>query len=259
VIVRVHAAGERIPLTIADSDPAAGTITLFVQGIGKTTKLMNMLETGDSLLDVVGPLGKASEIKLYGTVVVIGGGVGTAIAYPTSVAMKQAGNHVISIIGARSKDLVILEQEIGAISDQLIVTTDDGSYGRKAWSSILSRRSSIQAPGLDLSWPSGDSHDASGGRDDRPFGIKTVVSLNSIMVDGTGCVAAAAWSSEEQVSLPASTVRSLTRTRSTRCSETAQHDVQTGRRRIARAPAARPQAHLACVRAPAGSRPLTPK
>ena len=131
VIVRVYERGERIPLTIADGDPERGTITLIVQGIGKTTKLMNLLGPGDALLDLVGPLGKPSEIKNYGTVVVIGGGVGAAIAYPTAKAMHEAGNHVISILGGRSRDLVILESEIRAISDEVFVTTDDGSYGRK--------------------------------------------------------------------------------------------------------------------------------
>src|SRR5262249_8937926 len=131
VIVRVYSHGERIPLTIADGDGERGTITLIVQGIGKTTKLMNLLGAGDALLDMVGPLGKPSEVKNFGTVVVIGGGVGAAIAYPTAKALRQAGNHVISILGGRSRDLVILEPEIRAISHEVFVTTDDGSYGRK--------------------------------------------------------------------------------------------------------------------------------
>jgi ferredoxin--NADP+ reductase len=187
VIVRVHPAGERIPLTIADSDPVDGTITLFVQGIGKTTRLMNMLEAGDSVLDVVGPLGKASEIELWGTVVVIGGGVGAAIAYPTSVAMKQAGNRVISIIGARSKDLVILEREMTAISDQVIVTTDDGSYGRKGLVIDPLREMIESGAKLDLVLAIGPIPMMRAVADTtRPYAIKTVVSLNSIMVDGTG-------------------------------------------------------------------------
>ena len=130
VIVRVHDHGERIPLTIADSDAEAGTITIIVQGVGKTTKLINMLDAGDVLLDVVGPLGNASDVRKFGTVVVIGGGVGTAIAYPTAVAMKKAGNRVLSIIGARTKELLILENEMRATSDELFVMTDDGSYGQ---------------------------------------------------------------------------------------------------------------------------------
>ena len=129
VIVRVHDHGERIPLTIADSDTENGTITIVVQGVGKTTKLLNRLTTGDQILDVVGPLGMPSEVKLFGTVVVIGGGVGTAIAYPTAVAMHQVGNRVISIVGAKTKEFVILEDEVRAASDELFVMTDDGSYG----------------------------------------------------------------------------------------------------------------------------------
>src|SRR5215470_6993999 len=124
VLVRVYGRGERIPLTIADGDPSRGTITLIVQGVGKTTRLMNELGPGDALLDVVGPLGKPSEVRNFGTVVVIGGGVGAAIAYPTARALHEAGNHVISVLGGRSRDLVILEPEVRAISD-------DGSYGRK--------------------------------------------------------------------------------------------------------------------------------
>ncbi|RPJ84700.1 MAG: sulfide/dihydroorotate dehydrogenase-like FAD/NAD-binding protein, partial [Acidobacteria bacterium] len=187
VLVRVHSKGERVPLTIADSDVEAGTITLFVQGIGKTTRLMNKLETGDYLSDVVGPLGKASEIAYYGTVVVIGGGVGTAIAYPTSVAMKQAGNHVISIIGARNRDLVILESEISAISDEVFMTTDDGSYGRKGLV-IDPLKEMIEAGRkLDLVLAIGPIPMMRAVADvTRPHRIKTIVSLNSIMIDGTG-------------------------------------------------------------------------
>jgi ferredoxin--NADP+ reductase len=117
VIVRVYAHGERIPLTIADGDAARGTITLIVQGVGKTTKLMNLLGPGDAVLDVVGPLGKPSEVKRYGTVVVIGGGVGAAIAYPTAKAMHEAGNHVVSVLGGRTRELVLLEPETGSLKD----------------------------------------------------------------------------------------------------------------------------------------------
>ena len=112
VIVRIYQEGERIPLTIERSDPKRGTINLVVQSIGKTTNLLNRLEAGDSLLDIVGPLGKPSEIEKFGTVVVMGGGVGTAMAYPTALALKKAGNRVISIVGARTKELVILEEDM---------------------------------------------------------------------------------------------------------------------------------------------------
>jgi ferredoxin--NADP+ reductase len=187
VIVRLHEHGERIPLTIADSDAASGTITLIVQGIGKTTKLLNMLEAGDAVRDVVGPLGKPSEVHKYGTVVVIGGGVGTAIAYPTAKALKQAGNHVISIVGARTKELVILEPEMRAISDETYITTDDGSYAEKGF--VTDKLKALIAAGrkLDLVLAIGPIPMMRAVAEvTRPHGIKTVVSLNPIMVDGTG-------------------------------------------------------------------------
>ena len=133
VIVRVHERGERIPLTIAAAEPERGRITVIVQAVGKTTSLMNLLRAGDCLLDVVGPLGKPSEIENYGTAVVMGGGVGAAIAYPTAKALKQAGNHVSFILGARTRELLILEDEVRAASDELLVMTDDGSYGQKGF------------------------------------------------------------------------------------------------------------------------------
>ncbi len=187
VIVRVHPRGERIPLTLADSDPVHGTITLIVQGIGKTTKLMNMLEAGDAILDVVGPLGKPSEIRFYGTVVVIGGGVGAAIAYPTAKAMHQAGNYVISILGGRSRDLVVLEEEIRAISDEVFITTDDGSYGRKGL--VIDPLKELLEAGrpIGLVLAIGPVRMMQAVAEaTRPYRIPTVVSLNSLMVDGTG-------------------------------------------------------------------------
>jgi ferredoxin/flavodoxin---NADP+ reductase len=187
IILRLHSHGERIPLTIADSDPERGTITIIVQGIGKTTKLLNMLEAGDSILDLVGPLGKPSEVERYGTVVVIGGGVGAAIAYPTAKAMKQAGNHVISIIGARNRELVILESEIKAISDELLITTDDGSYGRKGLVTEQLRALIEEGRTIDFVLAIGPVRMMQGVAEvTRPHAIKTVVSLNSVMVDGTG-------------------------------------------------------------------------
>ena len=126
IILRVHEEGERIPLTIADSSTEQGTITIIVQGIGKTTKHLNTLEAGDDIHDLVGPLGKASHIENFGTAVSIGGGVGTAIAFPTAKALKEAGNHTISIIGGRTKDFVILEEEMRAVCDEVYPTTDDG-------------------------------------------------------------------------------------------------------------------------------------
>jgi ferredoxin/flavodoxin---NADP+ reductase len=187
VIVRLHDHGERIPLTIASSDPAQGTVDVIVQAIGKTTHEMNLLNTGDAILDVVGPLGKASEVKNFGTVVVIGGGVGTAIAYPTAAAMKKAGNKVISIVGARSKDLVILEDEVKVVSDVTFIVTDDGTYGRKGLVTDQLKDLINNGTAIDLVLAIGPipmmRAVAEVTRADR---IHTVVSLNSIMVDGTG-------------------------------------------------------------------------
>ncbi|MFO0907549.1 MAG: sulfide/dihydroorotate dehydrogenase-like FAD/NAD-binding protein [Isosphaeraceae bacterium] len=187
VILRVHARGERVPLTIADSDPERGTITLIVQGIGKTTKLLNELGAGDSVLDLVGPLGTPSHIEKFGTVVVIGGGVGAAIAYPTARAMHEAGNRVVSILGGRNRSLVILEDELRAISDELHVTTDDGSHGRKGL--VIDPLRDMIAAGtpIHLVLAIGPVRMMQAvAETTRPCAIPTVVSLNSLMVDGTG-------------------------------------------------------------------------
>ncbi|HUJ09411.1 MAG TPA: sulfide/dihydroorotate dehydrogenase-like FAD/NAD-binding protein [Verrucomicrobiae bacterium] len=187
VIVRTHAQGERIPLTIADSDAQAGTIGIIVQGVGKTTKQLNSMNAGDYLADVVGPLGKPSEIKLFGTVVVIGGGVGTAIAYPTAKALKAAGNQVLSIVGARTKELVILEAEMRAISDELHITTDDGSYAEKGF--VTDKLKALMGTGrkIDLVLAIGPIPMMRAvAETTRPQRIRTIVSLNPIMVDGTG-------------------------------------------------------------------------
>jgi ferredoxin--NADP+ reductase len=187
VIVRVHEQGERIPLTIADSDVEAGTITIIVQGVGKTTKLINMLEPGDTLLDVVGPLGNASDVRKFGTVVVIGGGVGTAIAYPTAVALKKAGNRVISIVGARTKELLILENEMRATSDDLFVMTDDGSYGQHGLATDKLQELIVARQPIDYVLAIGPIPMMQAVAEaTRPPKISTTVSLNPIMVDGTG-------------------------------------------------------------------------
>ena len=130
-IVRGLEHSERIPLTIADVNTKTGTITLIVQTVGKSTLEMSKLKKGDSFCDVAGPLGQPSHIAKYGTVAVIGGGLGTAVVYPQAVALREAGNKIISIIGARTKELVILEELLGSTSDKLIVITDDGSSGKK--------------------------------------------------------------------------------------------------------------------------------
>ena len=187
VILRVHSEGERIPLTIADSDTAAGTISLVVQGVGKTTRLLNTKEAGDRLSDVVGPLGMPSHVEKFGTVVVIGGGLGTAIAYPTARAFREAGNHVIAIIGGRSRQFVILEDEVRAIANEVRITTDDGSYAKKGF--VTDELKGLIADGrqLDLVLAIGPIPMMRAVAEvTRPHGIRTVVSLNPIMVDGTG-------------------------------------------------------------------------
>ena len=184
VIVRVDENGERIPLTIAESDPRAGTVTIIVQGIGKTTKQLNRLEPGQAVADIVGPLGHPSEIEKFGTCVVIGGGVGTAIAYPTAKALKQAGNKVIAIIGGRNKQLVILENEIRAFADEVIITTDDGSYGEKGLVIDPLKRLIGQIDYVLAIGPIPMMRAVANVT--REARIKTVVSLNPIMVDGTG-------------------------------------------------------------------------
>ena len=187
VILRIHENGERIPLTIAESDPNDGTISLIVQGVGKTTKLLCSLEPGDGISDVVGPLGRPSDVRQYGTVVVIGGGSGTAIAYPTAKALKEAGNHVIMIIGGRTKQLVILEKEARAVSDELYVTTDDGSYGEKGLVTDKLRQLIGTGHPVHLVLAIGPIPMMRAVAEmTRSYGIKTVVSLNPIMVDGTG-------------------------------------------------------------------------
>jgi ferredoxin--NADP+ reductase len=187
VIVRVHDHGERIPLTIADSDNEDGTITIIVQGVGKTTKLINTLVESDALLDVVGPLGNPSEVRQFGTVVMIGGGVGTAIAYPTAVAMKRAGNRVLSIVGARTQKLVILEREMRATSDELFVMTDDGSYGQQGFVTQKLKELIASRQQIDHVLAIGPVPMMQAVAEaTRPHSISTTVSLNPIMVDGTG-------------------------------------------------------------------------
>ncbi len=187
VIIRIYEEGERIPLTIKSVDRAKGTIQLVVQSIGKTTHLLNSMNSGDQILDVVGPLGKPSEIEKLGTVVVMGGGVGTAMAYPTAAALKQAGNKIISIVGARNKELVILEEDMRAVSDVLMITTDDGSYAEKGFVTDKLKQLIQNGVRIDLVLAVGPipmmRAVAEVTRGER---IRTIVSLNPIMIDGTG-------------------------------------------------------------------------
>jgi len=186
VMVRVAADGERIPLTIADSDPESGTITVVVQAVGKTTELLSALDVGDEVLDLAGPLGTPSEVADFGTVVVVGGGVGAAVSFPTAVALNEAGNTVISIIGARSRANLVLESELQLVSAQLRVCTDDGSSGRHGLvtdelAEVLSTRT------VDRVLCAGPVVMMEAVAEvTRPYGVPTVASLNPIMVDGTG-------------------------------------------------------------------------
>ncbi len=186
IILRIGEKGERIPLTIADSDRESGTITLMYQVVGKTTTDLSKLKAGDIILDIAGPLGHPTEIKKYGTVVCVGGGIGVAPIYPIATAMKAEGNRVINIIGARTKDLIALEKEMRETGDETIVCTDDGSYGRKAFvtealGEIIAREK------VDLVVAIGPLPMMKAVSDlTREKAIPTLVSLNSIMVDGTG-------------------------------------------------------------------------
>ena len=186
-ILRVDEEGERIPLTLADWDRDRGTLTLVFQEVGVTTMKLGQLEVGDRLADLAGPMGNATEVDGLGTVACVGGGIGIAPIYPIARAMREAGNRVISIIGARSKEMLILEEEMGRASDELYVTTDDGSYGRHGFVSdqlkdlIDSDRRPDHVIAVGPLIMMKVVADVT-----RPYGIKTVVSLNSIMIDGTG-------------------------------------------------------------------------
>lgn len=186
VVLRIHDHGERIPLTIADADPSKGTITIVFQKIGASTRLLDTLEQGDRILDLLGPLGKPAHIENSGTVVCIGGGVGIAEIYPVAKAYKKAGNRVISVLGARNKDLIIFADEIAKVSDECHITTDDGSLGQKGLVSdvlkdIMGREKvslvSAVGPTIMMKVISDIT---------KPYNIKTYVSLNPIMLDATG-------------------------------------------------------------------------
>lgn len=186
VIVRVGEKGERVPYTIASSDPQKGTITLVIQKVGKSSEKICQLEVGDYITDLVGPLGKATHIENFGTVICAGGGVGVAPMLPIIEAMKKAGNRVISVLGARTKDLIILEDQVREYSDEVVITTDDGTYGRKGLITggveDVIKREKVDlcvtiGPAIMMKFVSELT---------KKYEVPTIASLNTIMVDGTG-------------------------------------------------------------------------
>ncbi len=187
VVIRIDERGERIPLTIADWDTLEGSITIVFMVVGTTTYRLAQLQAGDSIADFIGPLGLPSHIEKYGTVVCVAGGVGVAPIAPVARALKKEGNKIISILGARSKNLLFWEDKLRHDSDELIVTTDDGSYGRKGLvteplKELLGNENKIDrviaiGPSIMMKFCA---------KTTEPFGVKTMVSLNPIMVDGTG-------------------------------------------------------------------------
>ena len=187
VIVRLSETGERVPLTIADADPSRGAISLIIQGVGRSTQALNAMEPGDAILDVAGPLGLPTRIAPNMSVCCIGGGIGTAVVYPIACGVKEQGGRVVAIIGARTRDLVILEQDLRRVADECIVTTDDGSYGMHglvtdALQALLAQNhvfDEVVAVGpLPMMRAVCETT--------RPMHLKTIVSLNPIMIDGTG-------------------------------------------------------------------------
>lgn len=187
VIIRVNETGERIPLTMAQSDPEGGTIDIVFQVVGKTTKLLSTKNVGEEIVDVVGPLGRPTHIEKVGNVICVGGGTGIAVLYPITRALKDAGNYVISIIGARTKDLLILEDEMKRVSDELYVTTDDGTYGEKGFVTQVLKRLLDERKDISLVVGIGPVPMMKFlSNITREYGVRTIVSLNSIMVDGTG-------------------------------------------------------------------------
>ncbi len=187
VVIRIDEKGERIPLTIADWDSKEGSVTIVFMEVGTTTRKLALLKAGDYIADFIGPLGLPTHIDRFGTVVCVAGGFAVATIVPVARAMREAGNRVISIMGARTKDLVFWEECLRSVSDQLIVTTDDGTYGRKGLvteplAELLENGNKIDrviaiGPSIMMKFCA---------KTTEPFGVKTIVSLNPIMVDGTG-------------------------------------------------------------------------
>ena len=187
LIIRKGEGGERIPLTIVNSDPVEGTVTIIFQVVGKSTAELAKMQVGEALQDVVGPLGLATHVEKFGTVVCVCGGIGTAPLLPIATSIKNAGNKLVSIVGARNKELIILEDEMKAISDELIVTTDDGSYAKKGFVTTALQEMIDAKTQIDLVIAIGPVPMMRAVSEvTRPHSIKTMVSLNPIMVDATG-------------------------------------------------------------------------
>jgi ferredoxin--NADP+ reductase len=187
VIVRIDETGERIPLTIADFDPSSGTITLIFQEVGKSTRQMGQLEVGQGFENIAGPLGHPTEIRSYGSVLVVAGGVGIAPLFPITRALKQAGNTVFSILGARSAGLLFWQERMAEFSDELVVCTDDGSAGRQALVTLPLQELLAAHPEIAHVWAIGPAVMMKfAAAATRPFQVPTTVSLNTVMIDGTG-------------------------------------------------------------------------
>lgn len=187
VILRVDERGERFPLTLVDWNPDKGTITLIFQEVGVSTRKLGKLNSGDYIEDIVGPLGNPTEIGKYGHVAVVGGGVGTALIYPWVRSLKKAGNHITTIIGARSANLLLLEKELSELSDEIYISTDDGTKGVKGFTSDVLKSLLEKGEKFNLVMAAGPVPMMRAIAEvTRPYGIKTIVSLNPIMVDGTG-------------------------------------------------------------------------
>ena len=187
VMLRLSPQGERIPLTIADADPEKGTITIVYLVMGKSTALLEALGTGDSILDVCGPLGRPTHIEKHGTVVCVGGGTGIAAMHHIAKGHHRAGNRVVAVIGARSKDLLLFEKELSLFADELLISTDDGSYGHKGLvTDLLRERLEKDKAVFEVVAVGPVPMMAAVAATTKPFGVATTVSLNSIMVDGIG-------------------------------------------------------------------------
>ena len=187
VIIRLNEDGERVPLTIADADSARGAISLIVQGVGKSTFALNAMAPGDAILDVAGPLGLPTKIEPRQRVCCIGGGIGTAVVYPIACGVKAQDGHVVAIVGARTRDLMILENDVRAVADETIVTTDDGTYGVHGLVTDALKKLLAEGHVFDEVVAVGPLPMMRAVCEvTRPIGLRTIVSLNPIMIDGTG-------------------------------------------------------------------------